>query len=111
MRVNNERGVPMFTTASSKTSNLTTGSKNWEADINYVSVKPCDATMDPLCYQAIFHAEENGESAFAVGASFLAQRELNLHNAGFLAPMTTKAIALIEEQLGTALRFTQKSFA
>lgn len=106
----------MFTTVSQKTSRFMTGSKNWEADIHYVSVAPCDASEDPLCYKAVFHAEKTnrqnaGDSVFSVGASFLAQRETNLHNAGFQAPMTTKAIALIEEQLGTAIRFSQISFA
>lgn len=102
----------MFTTASRhKSGNIFAGARNWEADIHYVSIKSCDPYDDPLCYQAVFHAEQDGDTIFAVGASFLAQRELNLHNAGFQAPMTTKAITLIEEQLGMSLRFSQKAIA
>ena len=106
----------MFTTVSGKSGKVTVGSRNWETNIEYVSVKACDKSEDPLGFKAVFHLEKNDESqlqahTFEVGASFLAQRELNLKNAGFKAPMTGKAITLIEEQLGTKLRFGQKSFA
>lgn len=83
-------------------------SRNWEKNIRHVSVEPCDRQEDPLGYRAIFFLSEDDERAarsetFVVGASYLAQREYNLVKAGYVAPMTQRAIGLIEGKLGTRL--------
>ncbi|MCB1720672.1 MAG: hypothetical protein H6860_04900 [Rhodospirillales bacterium] len=83
-------------------------SKNWEKNIRQVSVEPCDVHEDPLGYRAVFFLREDDERAetcemFVVGASYLAQREYNLTKAGYVAPMTQKAIGLIEGKIGTRL--------
>lgn len=74
--------------------------KNWEKSIQHVYVERCDPAEDPLGFRAVFSMEDND---FAVGASYLAQRWQNLKKAGFAAPMTQKAMALIEEKIGRAL--------
>lgn len=78
---------------------------NWESNIERIDVEQCEALDDPLGYRAVFHLErdEDHTKSFAVGASFLAQRAANLFKAGYQAPMTEKAIALIEGRLGFAL--------
>ncbi len=92
--------------------------KNWEKDIDQVSVEPCDLREDPLGYRALFflqnddvHQDSRGEEElqadnremFVVGASYLAKREQNLANAGYQAPMTHKAIVLVEDKIGSKL--------
>ena len=81
--------------------------KNWEKNIHNVHVEPCDPAEDPLGFRAVFMTEEKD---FAVGASYLAQRWHNLKKAGFAAPMTQKAMAMIEQQIGRALH-SQGEFA
>lgn len=83
-------------------------SKNWEANIDQVSVEPCDEQEDPLGYRAIFFVNEGIKRAgwdktFVIGASYLAQREHNLSRAGYKAPMTHRAINLIEQKIGSRL--------
>lgn len=108
------------------------GSRNWEANIHYVSIKRCSLEEDPLGYKALFHSDVSAghkadqsassidnqagqqafhEDIFEVGASFLSQRELNLQRAGFEAPMTSKAIDLVQQQLGTNIRVEKKQIA
>ncbi len=86
--------------------------KNWESNINQVSVEPCDTQEDPMGYKAVFFVKEDGKAraferfkteSFAIGASYLAQRQHNLKKAGYSAPMTHKAIHLIENKLGSPL--------
>jgi hypothetical protein len=82
--------------------------KNWEADIKHVELEPCASDVDPLGYRAVFlltpeSANAENRKSFAIGASFLPKREQNLTKAGFDAPMTQKAIALLENRLGRAL--------
>ncbi|MCB9983539.1 MAG: hypothetical protein H6861_07705 [Rhodospirillales bacterium] len=82
--------------------------RNWEKNIRQVSVEPCDRREDPLGYRAVFFLNEDDERAersetFSVGASYLAQREYNLVKAGYTAPMTQRAIRVIEGKLGTCL--------
>ena len=83
-------------------------SKNWEEDIHQVSVEPCDEREDPLGYKAIFFIRDKikqsrEKGTFVIGASYLAQREHNLSRAGYKAPMTNRAIGLIEQKLGSTL--------
>jgi len=82
--------------------------RNWEANIEAVRIERCGPEEDPLGYRAVFFlekhaAQENRRKTFAVGASFLGQREKNLEKAGYAAPMTGRAIALIEKELGHRL--------
>ena len=81
--------------------------KNWEEDIQQVSVEPCDESEDPLGYRAIFFmnkkSKRDSKGIFVIGASYLAQRELNLTKAGYKAPMTHRAIGLIERKIGSSL--------
>ena len=84
-------------------------SKNWEEDIRQVSVEPCDLKEDPLGYVAVFFVSEGQEDfsgwkkTFSIGASYLARREHNLNRAGYEAPMTNRAINLIESKIGSSL--------
>ena len=85
--------------------------KNWEEDIADIAGEPCDVKEDPLGYRAIFyldrdeHAAEAKDGTFSIGASLLAKREENLFRAGYRAPMTLKAITMIEQLRGGALAF------
>ncbi len=83
--------------------------KNWEEDIGRVCVEPCDEKQDPLGYVAVFFVGSKGgkrlgwEKTYSIGASYLARRQHNLNKAGYKAPMTHKAINLIENKIGSAL--------
>lgn len=82
--------------------------KNWEENIRSVVVEPCDAGEDALGYKAIFFltfeaARKTRQQSFEIGASFLAQRMHNLSKAGYIAPMTSKAIDTIETKIGETL--------
>lgn len=74
--------------------------ENWESDIREVSIESCDA--DPLGFMAVFTLSEasakNGVS-FKIGASTLAQRAKSLSMAGYNAPMTKKAISMLESRM------------
>lgn len=80
-------------------------SRNWETDIHKVLVEPCAEDEDPLGYRAVFllsreSANAQKKTSFAVGASFLAQRGRHLEKAGYSAPMTRRAIAMVEDRIG-----------
>ena len=79
--------------------------KNWEDEISSVRVEACGCEEDPLGYRAVFvlNQEEAHKNTFAIGASLLPQREDNLRKSGYKAPMTHKAIALIESKIGSRL--------
>ncbi|MBX2834695.1 MAG: hypothetical protein KTR28_06960 [Micavibrio sp.] len=78
--------------------------KNWEDDIAQVLVESCDRSVDPLGYRAVFYQHEPMvKPAFVIGASFLKQRHENLMRTGYAAPMTERAINLIEHKLGRLL--------
>ena len=82
--------------------------KNWESDVEQVCIEPCDVKQDPLGYCAVFYEKKKeGVAGFAksfvIGASFLAQREKSLERAGYQAPMTQKAIGMIERNIGFCL--------
>ncbi len=89
-------------------SKLRASPANWEEGILDVSIEPCDSQLDPLGFRAVFvlgeeKARLEKQKSFVIGASFLAKRELNLKKAGYQAPMTARAIALIESKLGQSL--------
>ena len=82
--------------------------RNWENNIYRVQIESCDPDEDPLGFKAVFYFEQEAalqarRKSFVIGASFLSQRQKNLVNAGYEAPMTHKAISLIEDQLGKPL--------
>lgn len=90
-------------------------SKNWESDIQNVLVESCPLTEDPLGYKAVFYLAKESERAaknksFIIGASFLAQRAHNLVKAGYQAPMTEKAITLVEGQIGDTLSLLDEEY-
>ena len=75
-------------------------SKNWESNIYNVTIEPCPVNEDPLGYHAVFlqGAEDTPtppEKAFAIGASYLNKRAENLQKAGYKAPMTVRAISMM----------------
>lgn len=87
-------------------------SKNWESNINQVHVEPCDRQEDPTGYKAVFFVKDKGDKScfdkfktdsFAIGASYLVKRQENLKKAGYSAPMTHKAINMIESKMGSRL--------
>ncbi len=82
--------------------------KNWEEEIINVLIEPCDLNEDPLGFRAIFEidaekARLDKQKQFIIGASFLAKRVMNLQKIGYNAPMTQRAIALIESKMGQSL--------
>lgn len=80
--------------------------RNWERNIRHVHIEKCAVDDDPLGFRAVFVVDDVDAApagTFAIGASFLAQRWSNLKKAGFMAPMTQKAISMIEERLGRSL--------
>jgi hypothetical protein len=84
--------------------------KNWENGISRVCVEACDCAEDPLGYRAVYYIEESKRedvdktaASFVVGASFLVKREDNLKRSGYNAPMTRRAISLIENSTGLSL--------
>ncbi len=81
---------------SSKTTNLYGCSPiNWEETIVEIALEPCDAKADPLGYHVIFYGKDM-KVAYTIGASLLRNRLRKLNKAGFAAPMTEKAINMIE---------------
>ncbi|MAI62098.1 MAG: hypothetical protein CBB87_06350 [Micavibrio sp. TMED27] len=87
--------------------------RNWEENVVQVCVEACECSEDPLGYRAVFYIYDEELSAeeacrvfdnnFVVGASFLAKRQANLSRSGYSAPMTDKAISLIENKIGRNL--------
>lgn len=79
---------------------------NWESDVRDVQIEP-DGT-DPLGFRAVFYltdgVAEASEIAFRIGASNLAHRARSLSVAGFKAPMTRRAMALVESRTGLPAR-------
>ena len=79
--------------------------RNWEADIQDVELEPCDRTEDPLGYHVVYYTGERLRAAavknYVIGASNLVKRLASLKKAGYEAPMTQKAIAMLENRLGT----------
>ncbi len=77
-------------------------SANWEADVEDVVIEVCDLEEDPSGYRVTYYIEGNEahqeEGSYCIGASFLQNRLRRLKKAGFDAPMTKKAINLINQQ-------------
>ena len=75
-------------------------SENWESDIREVQIE-LDKD-DPTGFSAVFFLQQASERAravtFRIGASALANRARSLAQAGFKAPMTCRAIALVESR-------------
>ncbi|MCB1783668.1 MAG: hypothetical protein KDI13_06690 [Alphaproteobacteria bacterium] len=79
-------------------------SRNWEADVDSVSLESCNEQEDPLGYRVVYY--RRGESAlmaavrqYEVGASFLRTRLERLKQAGYDAPMTLRAIGMVEKHI------------
>jgi len=84
------------------------GERNWEENIRSVMIEPCDQSVDPIGYKAVFFltfeaARKTQKKTFEIGASYLVQRCHNLSKAGYVVPMTLQAIEKIEAQLGKPL--------
>ena len=75
---------------------------NWEADIHDILVEVCDHNEDPSGFRVVFYhsVEEDG---YRIGASYLKNRLLKLTRAGLDAPMTKKAIGIVDQK---RLRFS-----
>ena len=70
---------------------------NWEADIHDISVEVCDQNEDPLGFSVVFYRDVD-EDGYRIGASYLKNRLMKLTRAGFDAPMTKKAIGIIDQK-------------
>lgn len=77
--------------------------RDWESDVHDVRIESCGVSEDPLGYRAVFSlagsSQKESEIAFRIGASSLEQRARSLAQAGYTAPMTKKAIGLVQSQL------------
>ncbi|MGH1457176.1 MAG: hypothetical protein ACRBDI_10375 [Alphaproteobacteria bacterium] len=69
---------------------------NWECDIRDVSVESCEMNEDPMGFRVIYY--KDSEDDYSVGASYLRDRLKKLSRAGFDAPMTQKAINIIDQK-------------
>lgn len=85
--------------------------RNWEKDIFDVMIQPCSHDEDPLGYKVVYVTKKRSHALsvvsaerFEIGASLLAQRQINLKKAGYKAPMTARAISMIETKLAQARR-------
>lgn len=81
--------------------------ENWEEDVDSVSIEKCQRQEDPLGYRVVFYrsgvALLVAKKRYVIGASLLRQRFESLKRAGFDAPMTLRAIRLIEKKLSCTL--------
>ncbi len=73
---------------------------NWESDIDEVILEPCEQDEDPSGYRVIFYKDPMGkygknEDSYSIGASYLRSRLEKLRRAGFDAPMTKKAMTMV----------------
>ncbi len=73
------------------------GRANWEYDIQDVSVEVCESHEDPLELRVIYHSQAD-DSEYRIGASYLNDRLKKLRRAGFDAPMTKKAMNIIDQK-------------
>lgn len=76
---------------------------NWEEDIDEVILESCEHDEDPSGYRVIFYKDQtedldNDEDCYCIGASYLKNRLDKLRRAGFDAPMTKKALNLIDKK-------------
>ncbi len=76
---------------------------NWESDIEDVMVEACEKSEDPSGYRVTFYKSDKtvfneDERSYSIGASFLKNRMEKLSRAGFDAPMTKKALNIIDKE-------------
>lgn len=76
---------------------------NWESDIADVSVEACNMEEDPSGYRVTFYKNNprrfhQDDESYSIGASYLENRLSKLARAGFDAPMTQKAINMIDQK-------------
>ena len=76
---------------------------NWEEDIDEVILEACDRGEDPSGYRVVFYKDPmniyaKDDDRYSIGASYLKSRLDKLRRAGFDAPMTKKAINLIDKK-------------
>jgi hypothetical protein len=86
---NSEDGVPVVA--------------NWENDVNDVVLESCGLDVDPSGYRVVYHkmpanANKSGRDRFYIGASYLKNRLETLRCAGFDAPMTKKALNMLDKK-------------
>ena len=74
---------------------------NWEEDISDVEVESCDSSYDPSGFRVKYYKQaplvSSAGRIYYVGASHLGKRLECLRKAGYDAPMTSKAMRLIEQ--------------
>lgn len=79
-------------------------SENWEEDIDEVTLEECGMEDDPTGFRVKFHRQgmkdkfEDNFDTFYIGASFLDKRYKRIIESGYTAPMTEKALALLERR-------------
>ncbi len=96
----------MFETTYSASKRSTYGYSpaNWEEDIRDVVLETCDKEEDPSGYRVVFYKintkveRDEDPDTYRMGASYLRTRLKKLSRAGFDAPMTKKAIQLIDKK-------------
>ncbi len=76
---------------------------NWEDDIQDVVVESCNTEEDPTGYRVIFYRDtaagkQDAENSYSMGASYLRNRLKKLSRAGFEAPMTERALHMINQK-------------
>lgn len=78
--------------------------RNWEEGVREVTIESCDRADDPMGYRAVFYlrhesARAEARKSFVVGASFLEARKVQISKAGYDAPMTQKAIGMVQKKV------------
>ncbi len=76
---------------------------NWENDVNDVVLETCELDEDPSGYRVVYHkipanVNKPEKDKFCIGASYLKNRLETLRCAGFEAPMTKKAINMLDNK-------------
>jgi len=77
---------------------------NWENDIKDVALEACTAEEDPSGYRVLYYkssGQENevrSDDSYRVGGSYLKNRLEKLRRAGYDAPMTKKAINMLDQK-------------
>lgn len=76
---------------------------NWEEDVNGVLIENCKEEVDPSGIRVVYCKDPldvcvPDEKNYSIGASYLKNRLEKLRRAGFDAPMTKKAINMIDKQ-------------
>ena len=75
---------------------------NWEKDVRSVVLEACDKGDDPTGLCVIFLVGDERPlsqrvNSYRVGASYLRKRLEGIRRAGFEAPMTVRAIEMVEK--------------